>query len=270
MVDYKTVNVIQEGTLRWIVLNRPRHMNAFDPALWTELEKALADAAVDEGTRCVAVRGEGGHFSAGYDLPSAIEELHGASPTTMRDHIARGNRACWAAWNMEKPVIASVEGYCLGGAFEFAMSCDFVVTDATGRFGEPEGRVAASAPFLVTPWVMSMRHAREILLGGDIINAEHAERMGLVNTVCPAGQVQDCVRSWNRKLSGFDPVVWAANKRMLNRSYAIRGFSEAIAMGEDAFIELSYLPSAFRDELAERVKHDGFSRTMKWVQARHE
>jgi enoyl-CoA hydratase len=268
--SYQSIAVSQQGSLCWIVLNRTKRLNAFDPVQWRELEHALLAAGADPATRSVAVRGSGSNFSAGYDLPSALEELEGASPDLIRTHMARGNRACWAAWSLSKPVIAAVEGYCLGGAFEFAMACDFVLTDESGRFGEPEGRVAASAPFLVTPWVMGMRHAKEILLAGDVIGAARAERIGLVNEVCEAGGIEAAVGRWARKLAGFDAGVWAANKRALNRSYEIMGFSEAIAMGEDAFVELSYVPSPFRDELAHRVKHDGFSAAMKWVQSHYE
>jgi enoyl-CoA hydratase len=270
MESYTSVAVEQEGGLRWIILNRSKRLNAFDPLLWNELEQALLAAAGHEPTRSIAVRGSGGNFSSGYDLPSALDELEGASPEVIRAHIARGNRACRAAWNSAKPVIAAVEGYCLGGGFEFAMACDFVLTDDTGRFGEPEGRVAASAPFLVTPWVMGMRHAKEILLGGDIVDAARADRMGLVNEVCATGGIEDSVRRWSHKLAGFDAAIWSANKRSINRSYEIMGFNETIAMGEDVFVELSFIPSQFRDELAERVKRDGFSAAMKWVQASYE
>lgn len=270
MDSYKSITVVQQASLRWIVLARPKALNAFDPVLWTELEHALRDAGADPATRCVAVKGGGANFSAGYDLPSALDELEGATPAMIRTHIERGNRACWAAWRLGKPVIAAIEGYCLGGAFEFAMACDFVLTDETGRFGEPEGRVAASAPFLVTPWVMGMRHAKEILLAGDIIAAERAERMGIVNEVCAAGGLDNCVSRWSRKLAGFDAAVWAANKRAVNRSYEVMGFNEAVAMGEDAFVELCFAPSPFRDELARRVKTDGFSAAMRWVQAQYE
>jgi len=270
MEQYATIQVDQNEELRWIILNRPRTLNAFDPSLWSELESALREAGSDSSVRCIAVRGAGGNFSAGYDLPAALDELEGAAPAAIREHIARGNRACWTAWHSPKPIIAAVEGYCLGGAFEFAMACDFVLTDATGRFGEPEGRVAASAPFLVTPWVMAMRHAKEILLAGNPVNAVRAEQMGLVNEVCANGEIQACVRRWSRSLRGFDPAIWAANKRALNRTYEIMGLGESIAMGEDAFTELSFVPSVFRDELARRVKRDGFSDAMKWVQSHYE
>jgi len=270
MTDYTCLDVLQDGDIRWLTLNRPHKVNAFDAALWDELSHALDDAERAPDARVVVVRGAGGHFSAGYDLPAALSELENASPDAIREHIARGNRACWAAWNMDKPVIAAIEGYCLGGGFEFAMCCDFVVAEESARFGEPEGRVAASAPFLITPWVMSMRHAKEILLLGETVDAARAERMGIINEICTAGEIEACVRRWARRLLGFDPDIWAANKRALNRSYEIRGFRESVMMGEDAFVQMSYIPSRFRDELAARVKGEGFARAMKWVQGRHE
>ena len=98
MDSYTSIAVSQRGSLRSVLLNRPSALNAFDPALWIELEHALRQAGEDEAVRCVVVRGSGTNFSAGYDLPSALEELEHATPAMIRTHIERGNRACWAAW----------------------------------------------------------------------------------------------------------------------------------------------------------------------------
>lgn len=258
------------GGLRWIVFSRPKVVNAFDAAQWTELTAALRQAEGDERVRCIALRGEGRNFSAGYDLPAAMDELADAAPDDVRAHIGRGNQACWTVWNLKKPVIAAVEGYCLGGAFELAMACDFVVAEETAWFGEPEGRVAASAPFLITPWVMGMRHAKELLLTGDIVTAQRAERMGLLNEVCEDGAIEACVGRWSRKLGGFPGELWYPNKAAVNRTYEIMGFHSAIAMGEEAFVNLNFVPSGFKDEFAERAKRDGFSAALRWVQAQFE
>ena len=150
------------------------------------------------------------------------------------------------------------------------MACDFVLADAGATFGEPEARVAASAPFLVTPWVMGIRHAKQVLLTGELMTAERAERIGIVNELCNAGQLQARVQAWARKLQGFPAGIWAQNKAAINRSYEIMGFSSAIAMGEDAFVELCFLPDPFKIELEQRVKRDGFAAAIRWVQSRFE
>ncbi|HWA46515.1 MAG TPA: enoyl-CoA hydratase/isomerase family protein [Hypericibacter adhaerens] len=267
---FATLRIEDEDGLRWIRFDRARKMNAFDEHQWAELGRALDEAAVAEGVRCIALGSTSGHFSSGYDLPAALAELEGGGPAEIRRHIGRGNAACWKAWHSTKPVIAAVEGYCLGGAFELAMACDFVLADRGASFGEPEARIAASAPFLISPWVMGIRHAKEVLLTGELMTAERAERIGLVNELCEPGRLGERVRAWSRKLQGFPAGIWAQNKMMVNRSYEIMGFSSAIAMGEDAFVELCCLSDPFKGELEQRVKRDGFASAIRWAQSRFE
>ena len=268
--SFTTLTIEDENGLRWIRLDRAKKMNAFDEQQWEELNQALDAAASDEDIRCIALGSTSAHFSSGYDLPAALVELEGGGPNEIRRHIGRGNQACWKVWHSKKPVIASVEGYCLGGAFELAMACDFVLADRGSTFGEPEARIAASAPFLISPWVMGMRHAKEVLLTGELMTAERAERIGIVNELCESGQLRARVLDWSRKLQGFPAGIWAANKAAVNRSYEIMGFSSAIAMGEDAFVELCFLPDPFKVELEQRVKRDGFASAIRWAQSRFE
>ena len=88
----------------------------------------LDSAAADDEVRVVAIRGEGENFSAGYDLTAALSgDLAEPLPNAFRDYADIGNTACWAVWNLKKPVISVIRGYCLGGAFELAMACDFAL-----------------------------------------------------------------------------------------------------------------------------------------------
>lgn len=267
--QFETLRVQREGGCGWIVFNRPRKMNAFNRQQWTELNEALDHFDRDDETRCIALRGSGGNFSSGYDLPAALDELEGTGADGAREHIRPGNDACWKVWRSRKPTIAAVEGYCLGGAFELAMACDFVIAEEGAQLGEPEGRVAANPPFLITPWVMGLRHAKEVLLMGGLLSADKAERMGLISCLCPTGGIEAAVTERVRELAGFSPAVWYANKLAVNQSYEIMGLSAAIGMGEQAFVDLCMLPDGFKTELFERVKRDGFAAAVKWAQGRH-
>lgn len=268
--QYATLLVRQEEKLRWIVLNQPSTLNAFDHPQWKDLVQALTDAEADESVGCIAITGAGGNFSVGYNFPAAIDEMKDGSVDRIRRHISRGNDACWKVWNSKKPVIAVVQGYCLGGAFELALACDFVLTDSSGVFGEPECRIGSTSPFLITPWVVGMRHAKEILLLGKTVDAARAERIGFVNEICEPGELEGSARAWARQLSGFSPNFWSESKRGLNRIYESMGFPESIALGEDTFIFTAVLPDAFKAELRERIARDGFSAALKWVRSRFE
>ena len=267
--QFETLRVQRDSGCGWIVFNRPLKMNAFNRRQWTELNEALAHFEQDNEIRSVALRGSGGNFSTGYDLPAALDELEGTGAEGVREHIRPGNEACWQVWRYRKPTIAAIEGYCLGGAFELAMACDFAVAEEGAQLGEPEGRVAANPPFLIPPWVMGLRHAKEVLLTGGLLSADRAERMGLINTVSPKGGIDSAVADLLHQLAGFSPAIWYANKLAVNRSYEIMGLSAAIAMGEQAFVDVCLLPDDFKTELFERVKRDGFASAVKWAQSRH-
>jgi enoyl-CoA hydratase len=267
---FRTIATRDEQRLRWIVLNQPKTRNAFDRSQWLELLEALTIAEEDEAVGYVAIRGTGGHFSAGYNFPAAIEKMKDRSVESVRDHIVPGNAVCWKIWNFKKPVIAAVEGFCLGGAFEMAMACDFVVAERSSSFGEPEARIGTAAPFLITPWVAGLHHAKELLLTGRIVPATRAEQMGLVNELCESGHIEECVNTWVSHLKGFSGGAWYQNKASINRAYELMGFNAAIALGEDAFVNTVLSTDDFKKELNQRIARDGFSSALGWVRKRFE
>lgn len=268
--EYQTLLIRQEGRLRWIILNQPSVLNAFNHQQWSELSQALTDAEADAQVGCIAIRGAGSNFSVGYNFPAAIKELEDGTVDRIRKHIGSGNDACWKVWKLKKPVIAAVEGYCLGGAFELALACDFLLTDTTGMFGEPECRIGSTSPFLITPWVAGMKHAKEILLLGKTFDSDRAERTGLVNEVCEAGKIEETVRVWARQLTAFAGAFWAENKRGLNRIYESMGLVETVEMGEEVFVLTAILTDEVKTELRTRIARDGFSVALKWVRSRFE
>ncbi len=109
MGRYETLKVSRADGLMWIVFNRPKVLNAFNLAQWRDLSAALDNAAADHEVRVVALRGEGGNFSAGYDLTAALGgDLAEPLPNAFRDYVDIGNAACWAVWNLKKPVISAI------------------------------------------------------------------------------------------------------------------------------------------------------------------
>ncbi|RIK97823.1 MAG: enoyl-CoA hydratase/isomerase family protein [Proteobacteria bacterium] len=235
-------------------------------ALTAQVERAETDASV----RVIAVSGAGGNFSAGYDLTGFFENYEGASPQAIRDAISAGNELALRIWQLRKPVIAEIEGYCLGGAFEIAMACDFVMASSSAKFGEPEIRLADAPPFLISPWIMNMRAAKDLLLTGDVIDAQRADRLGLLTSVSEPAELGASVEKMARKLAGFAQETWHLNKSAVNRTYEIMGFRSAIEMGMDMFMAANTNPSAFKTEFVVRAKRDGFSSALKWAASRYE
>ncbi|MCR9221328.1 MAG: enoyl-CoA hydratase/isomerase family protein [Alphaproteobacteria bacterium] len=269
-MPYENIRIDTRDGVSWITLNRPKVLNAFNLQQWRDVRAAVAEGDADPDVRVMVIEGAGGNFSAGYDLKAALGgELAEPLPNAFRDYVEVGNEACWAVWRSKTPVIAAVRGYCLGGAFEFAMACDFVYADETAQLGEPEVLLADAPPFLISPWVMGMRQAKHILLTGELVEAARAVEVGLVNQVCAAAELTGAVRRLADRLKGFAPETWHVNKAAVNRSYEIMGFSAAISMGVEAFVTANTTPNALKDEFLQRMNRDGFSAAMKWVQTRY-
>jgi enoyl-CoA hydratase/carnithine racemase len=268
---YETLKVNKAGGLIWISFNRPQVVNAFNLQQWRELKTALDDAADDDDVRVVVIRGEGSNFSAGYDLTAALRgDLAEPLPNAFRDYVDVGNAACWAVWRLKKPVISAIQGYCLGGAFELAMACDFAYADTTAKLGEPEILLSDAPPFLISPWVLGMRQAKHILLSGELISAETAMQYGILNQICTPEELEGTVTRMAKRLMGFAPETWHQNKSAVNRSYEIMGFQSCVEMGKEAFVTANVTPNALKTEFLERLNRDGFSTAIKWVQTRYD
>jgi len=268
LTQYETLNVSQEDGLLWITLNRPQVLNAFNLAQWRDVKAALDCAATDDDVRAVAIRGEGGNFSAGYDLTAALGgDLSEPSPNAFKDYADVGNATCWAVWNLKKPVFSAIRGYCLGGAFELAMACDFSYADTSAQVGEPEILLSGAPPFLISPWIMGMRQVKHLLLSGEIISAETAMGYGIFNQLCEPDELEPAITRMAKRLMGFAPETWHQNKAAVNRSYEIMGFQSCVEMGKEAFVTANVTPNAVKTEFLERFNREGFASAIKWVQS---
>ena len=192
------------GRVGVLTFNRPSVLNAFNQALMAETKTAMAAFSADPAILAIIVRGAGRAFSAGFDLKeSATRDLSDidvrlAAVRTSFDFILQ-------FWDCPKPTIAAVHGFCLAGAFEVALACDFTVAAEGTRMGEPEVRFGAGIVALLLPWMTTPKLAKELLLTGtDQLDAQRAHAMGLVNYVVPAGQEFDkalamAQNSWPRR-----------------------------------------------------------------------
>jgi len=209
----------QHGAVRHVVLNRPEKRNAFNADLVLAVGEALRAAADDPETRCVVLRGGGPMFSSGMDL-GALADL-GARP----EHLRPFRRACIEAWNlaesMEKPVVAQLQGACIGGALELALACDLRVAAEGTVLGMPEVRlglipdVGGSSRL---PQVVGLGRAKELVMTGKLVDAAEAERIGLVNRVAPAADLEAATQGLVDELAACAPVAVGLVKRVLDAS----------------------------------------------------
>jgi len=212
-----------------IVLNRPEALNAFSKQVIEEVLNALEDAKMDENVRVVVLTGAGDKaFSAGAD----IKAMTGMTALKARELSFMGEELCLALENLEKPVIAALNGYALGGGLEVAMSCDLRIASEDSRMGQTEINIG-----LIPGWggtqrltrLIGQTKAKELIFTGKKIDAKTAEKLGIVNFVVPRDDFRETVRQFAFELASKAPVAIAVAKGVINKG-ADMGLNSALAL----------------------------------------
>jgi enoyl-CoA hydratase len=256
------------GPLRRLTMNRPEKLNALNGELVEALSTALAEAEEDDGVSVLILRGAGRAFCAGYDL----EEDAGAGPMDSAGWYLELERS--AARMLElidhpKPVIAQVHTYCLAGGTDLMLACDLCVCSDDAVFGYPDIRFGSGVVTMLLPWVVGTRKAKELLFTGhDRISAEEALRIGLVNRVVPAAELDDATVALAEEIAKNEPFVVRATKRAINRVWELSGMREGVAANVelDVMIEAANLPQ--RDEFRRITQEQGLKAAIAWRDAR--
>ncbi len=203
-----------------ITLNRPIVLNAINRNVTRLLDAAFDRAAADDGVRAVILTAAGRAFSAGGDLWASLYPDVDPAP----DSIDLQMRI----WSFPKPVIAAVRGHAVGQGCELAGVCDFTIASQNARLGEIQIRHGFGVPVLITPFLTNQKLAKEVLMLGELITADDALRMGLVNRVVPDEQLEDAANQMARTLAALPPSVVRLNKRLVNMVYEQMGLIEAV------------------------------------------
>jgi enoyl-CoA hydratase len=213
-----TVSTAPLGAARVITWDRQARRNAWDLATMTRIADAIEAAAADAEVRCIVLRGAGEHFSAGDDLQAAIEADSAAWAATI-EGFQRLTRVVLAA---PVPAIAAVDGVCVGGALEFAASCDLRLCTDRVLLMTPEvgiGLVATNAGTLLLPEVLGESAARELLLSGEPRDAAWAGEHGFATELVAAEALDGRIEHWAEVFSRTSRAALAATKAMLNERF---------------------------------------------------
>ena len=211
-----TVTTTDLGAARQISWDRQARRNAWDLDTMTAIADTIEEAGGDAAVRCVALRGAGEHFSAGDDLHAALAADRDAWAATI-DGFQRLTRVVLAA---PVPVIAVVDGVCVGGALEFAASCDLRLCSDRIRLLTPEvgiGLVASNAGTLLLPEVLGETAARELLLSGEPRDAAWAREHGFATEMVPPEALDARIEHWAGVFARSSRAAVAATKGMLNQ-----------------------------------------------------
>jgi len=220
--------------VRRITLNRPAKRNALNHALRGGLIDALRANDVDPDVRVSIVRGAGTSFSAGYELGGGNEGQELPWFTAGGDgHWPRHVTEGWMGiWDLAKPVIAQVHGYCLAGGSELATGCDLVYVAEDAKIGYPAVRFGVPDMHFHA-WFMGMRTAMEMMITGDSISGVEAAELGWANRAFPAEDLEERVVEMATRIAGIDPELVQLNKRLVHRQMDIMGIRAGIRAGTE-------------------------------------
>jgi enoyl-CoA hydratase len=233
-MEYEAILYQVKDTVATITMNRPEMANAQDTRLIDEMDDAFDQADADDSVRVVILAGAGKHFSSGHDLKALIGDSEPDKWRLMREtpegkmyheKVMYYDR-CKRIHDFRKPTIAAVQGSCIAAGLMLACMCDLIVAADDAAFSNPVLRMTgAGVELLVEPWELGIRKAKEFLWTGDIIDAQEAWRLGLVNQVVPRAQLAERAHQLAERISLVPPATAQLVKDTLNHTGELMGKS---------------------------------------------
>lgn len=229
----ETILIDREGRVAILTINRPDKLNALSQQVRDEVLAALDELAGDDGIGAVVITGAGDKaFIAGAD----ISEFEGRGPMEQREAM-RFPRIYDVMSGYPKPVIAMVNGFCLGGGCELAMSCDMRIASDKARFGQPEiklGLIPGGGGTQRLPRLVGLGQAMRLTLTGDMIGAAEALQIGLVEMVVPHDELRATTLALAQRIAGMSPLTVRVAKEALRASERLP-LGEGIVYERDLF-----------------------------------
>ncbi len=223
----------KKGSFGIIHLNRPEALNALDSAMLREMEDSLGILENDDGVRVIIITGDK-NFCAGADL----REMKGMSPEEAGRFAELGHRVFDKIEDCDKPVIAAIRGYALGGGSELSLACDIRIAGESARFGQPEvtlGLVPGFGGAQRLARLVGTSRAKELVLTGKIIDSNEAEFIGLINRVVPDAELMAKVEETASLIERSSPRAVILAKKLSNRYSAMT--PEMSRIDIEAFME---------------------------------
>ena len=238
---FQNIKLEKEGGLATITLNRPEKLNLLNRGMINEIGKAAEELGRDENIRVVVITGAGDRaFTAGID----VNEMKDLDVSSAREFIRNFHYTIKSIRDLDKVIIAAINGFCFGGGCELAMACDLRIASENTEIGLPEIKLGIPSVIeaALMPLLIGMGRAKELIFLGDPIKADEAERIGLVNKVVPADKLKDAVKEITDKILSYSPMAVKMQKKIINQwlptdletviDYSIDAFSRCFATNE--------------------------------------
>ena len=229
MSDLKFLNFEKADGVARITLNRPK-FNMMNIDMIAEITRLLEGFVSDQDIKCVVIDAEGKHFCTGV-------EVSDHSPDNVDAMIANFNRIFELLEQIDVPVIAVVQGFCLGGGMELAIACDVIVADTGATFGQPEIKVGFLPPYAAIrlPHLVGPAKAIEICTTGKFYSAPEAQLLGMVAHVADDGGLSEAAENIVKEIQSNSPLILRLNKRAV-RQHLGMNFNQALAGVSDLFL----------------------------------
>ena len=206
----------KEDNIAIITMDRPEALNAINSKVLSDLNNIICEIEKDDKVKAVIITGEGKSFVAGAD----IKEMMTKSPIEAREFTYLGQNVFKALENLNKPTIAAINGVALGGGCELALACDIIIASKKARLGFPEVGLGIHPGFGGTqrlPRLIGKSRAKQLIFTADILNAQQAERMGLVNRVVPPELLIEKAKDIAKKIARQAPIAIRQAKSAINK-----------------------------------------------------
>jgi enoyl-CoA hydratase len=221
----------EDGSLAYVTLNRPEKLNTLNGALLEGFSQAIDQAAASEAVRAIILRGAGRAFSGGYDLnPSGARVAAPVNRPNRRwdpvrdfQNMGRNVKRFMKLWEVPKPVIAQVHGWCVGGGTDLALCSDLIFMADDAYIGYPPARVYGTPTSMIWVYRLGLEAAKRYMLTGDAIDAPTALRIGLVSEIAPAAELPGIVERFARRFENIPSNQLALNKLLINQAYENMG-----------------------------------------------
>ncbi len=258
--QYILVDRPREGVQR-ITLNRPEKRNALSNDLRREIFAALEAGDIDPEVRVSVLRGAGKAFCAGYDLNSNLrEDLPFHTPGGLGvwpRHVVEG---CLRMWDLGKPILAQVHGYCLAGGTELATACDLIYVAEDAQIGYPAVRSISPPDNNFFAWIVGMRRAMELMLTGASMDGIEAAQCGFANRAFPVDELEDRVLEIAERVAKVPPDLQQFNKRTVHRQMELMGMRAALRASTDAQALATF--SETTQAWKEKVQAEGLNKAL--------
>jgi len=270
--SYENIIYEKKSPIAYVTLNRPEKLNALSQDLQLEVRDALEDAGWnDNEIRVIVMKGAGRGFSSGFDISAGGSTDAVQASARMLKGKGFSATTWWDVfWNNPKPLIAQVHGFCIAGGCATATFCDLRICSEDALFGAPEIRTGGPYIPAVWPWIIGMTKARELLYTGNLIDAQEAYRLGLVNRVVPQDRLEEEVDKLALTIAKLPVATVEYNKRLINMAYEMMNVRSVVERSMELEAACLASPGSLAEvsEFERLRQEQGLKAALDWNAAR--